>query len=591
MRSDSKLIIKSFEDSINKVSMNLKGIPISSGKCLAKAWVYKKRIDVNKTNIPEEKIQYEIERLEKAIELTKQDILNAQHEAKIKHGDKYAAIFDSHLLMLSDPQFKPKIIKKIQTEKINVESVVKEIVDEIHAKFLKIQDPYLRERAIDIKDVGDKLLRHLSGYKSASVEFENEDFILVAEDLTPTELIEFSKQRLAGLCLDSGGTTSHVAILANALGIPAVFGLINLSQVAHTGDLIFIDAFNEGNVVLNPSEEIIKFTMLSCTDKTMNTYSTENHTNKAILTKDNFRINLAANIVRIEELKYLAELNIKRIGLFRSEFIFMESLDLPSEQYQEQIYKQVVDASSELTVLRILDIGSDKPLKYLPLPTEANPAIGYRSIRFLLSREDILLPQLKAMIKAGDGKNCKILFPMVSTLSELVQINNLYQKALDIVQPQNPPSWGIMLEVPSIAFMLEQVAKYTNFISIGTNDLMQFFYAVDRTNERLNYYTSALTLPFLRFLYYIVSTALAEGLTVSTCGELASSVDGFIALVGLGLQDISVRPNAIGKIKKIIPLISRSDVVEFIQSILISSDVYDVKPLIQKNYEFIREYH
>ncbi|GAB4270345.1 MAG: phosphoenolpyruvate--protein phosphotransferase [Candidatus Rifleibacteriota bacterium] len=544
-----------------KQSVFLTGIIGSRGACVARAYVFRKRIEVKRTSIEESLIEKEIERLEAAIKMTNQDILNSRAKAQEQHGEKYAAIFDSHLLMLEDPQFKPKMIQKLKSEKVNVESIVRDTVDQIHAMFSAIEDPYLRERAIDIKDVGDRLLRNLMGLEGPAAEIGNEPYVLIAHDVTPSEILDFSKGKLMGVCLDSGGATSHVAILSDALGIPSVFGLTNLSLIARTGDLVLIDTRKECRVIINPEEIVVKELQSSLkSEKKLAEISN--------ITADGFKLSIGVNIARTEELSLLAKLKIKRIGLFRSEFLFMESMDLPSEKFQKEVYSKVVKAAPDMAVLRTVDIGSDKPLKYLPFPHEENPAMGFRSTRFLLSRPDVLEPQLRAMMQAAANGNVRIIFPMVTVENELAAIDNIYKKVAAELKIENPPEWGIMVEVPSTVFMLDKVSCYTRYISLGTNDLLQFFYAIDRTNEKLAGLANHTCLPFLRLIYQCVDKAKKLGIKVGVCGEMASDPIGFIALIGAGVEELSIRPSVANLIGAMIPLIDRQKLMQFMQELV-----------------------
>ena len=564
-------------DSAKKTSVVLQGIVGSKGACVAKSYVFKKRIDVKRTLLNDNQIEAEIERLERAVKMTAADIIEFQKLAKERHGDQYAAIFDSHLLMLEDPQFKPQMISRVKKEKVNVESIVADIVDKLQSVFSAIEDPYLRERAIDIKDVGDRLLRHLMGLEGPTTEIGDEPYILVAAEISPSEILDFAKGKLRGVCLDTGGATSHVAILAGALGIPSVFGLANFSVGVHTGDTILMDTRDECRIILHPSKESID----KLYDELKNEFSSKLLSN---ITADGVKINIAANVARTEELETLQKAGIKRIGLFRSEFVFMESMDVPSEKFQQEIYTKVVKAAPELTVLRTIDIGSDKPLRYLPLGEEMNPAMGFRSVRFSLSRKDILVPQLKAMIKAASGKNCKIIFPMVSVPSELKAISELYSETVAELRVENPPEWGIMLEVPSASFMLSEIAKYTKYISIGTNDLLQFFYAVDRTNERLAGLIDYMGISFLRLLHATVQRSHELGITVGVCGEMAGDPAGFVALLGMGVRDFSMRPAVINKILSIIPKLNEKEVSKTIDKLLSDPCNFGIRETIENMF-------
>lgn len=569
-------------ETAEKQSVILKGIVGSPGACLARSYVFRKRIEVKRVEIGEDQIDAEIERFDAAVKMTATDIQSFRKKAEERHGEKYAAIFDSHLLMLEDSQFGPKLIAKLRKEKVNVESIVSDTVDQLHKAFSAIEDPYLRERAIDIKDVGGRLLRHLMGLQGPAAEIGDKPYVLVAQEVTPSEMLDFAKGKLRGICLDTGGATSHVAILAGALGIPSVFGLTNFSLVARTGEQILLDTRHDCRLVLNPDDNEVAHYSASLE-------KVKPAKNLADTTADGWRLQIAANIVRDEELPALEPLKIRRIGLFRSEFIFMESVDLPSEKFQTEIYRRVVEAAPDMAVLRTIDIGSDKPLRYVPLANEENPAMGFRSVRFSLARPDIIEPQLRAMIRAAQSGNCRIIFPMVSVQAELAAIDELYRRVVAEVKPAKVPEWGVMLEVPSAVFMLADIARYTRYISLGTNDLLQFFFAVDRTNEKLAGLADMLSLPFLRLIGQCVSEAQRHGIRVGVCGEMASDPLGFIALLGLGVDEFSMRPAALHNIMALIPQLSRVLARGIMQSMLMNPpDDGDCRAFLQANFPVVQ---
>ena len=554
-----------------------KGIIGSSGTCVAHCYVFKKRIEVERRSITEEQIPEEIQRLDFAIKKTADDIQNFRKRAEERHGEKYAAIFDSHLLMLEDPHFRPKLVSRIEKDRINVECAVRERIDEIHKGFAAIADPYLRERAIDIKDVGDRLLRHLLGLDEPADKIDGKPYVLVAQEVTPSELLDFARGELRGICLDTGGATSHVAILSDALGIPSIFGLNDFSEKVNTDDVLIIDTRTSPKIIVNPKSEVI-----TAFEESIEKDSSS--LKKSEITSDGIELHIGANVARVEEIPTLQKLGVKHIGLFRSEFVFMESLDSPSEKYQTEVYSELVKGVPGTVVLRTLDIGSDKPLKYLPLNDENNPAMGFRSVRFSLSRPDVLEPQLRAMIKAAQYGNCRILFPMVSVPNELKKISELFNKIVDEIKPEKVPEWGIMLEVPSTAFMLSEIAKYTNYISVGTNDLMQFFFAIDRTNEKLSGYADFLSMPFMRFMNQFVSEAVKLNIKVGACGEMASDPAGFIALLGIGVEEFGMRPAVIDKMRELIPNLNKKNITGFIKNILKRKELVNIRQLIELTY-------
>lgn len=560
-----------------KTNVELTGVIGSQGFCVAPAYVFRKRIEVKKIPITEKQINKELKRLDAAVKLTSEDITAARMQAKETHGEKYASIFDAHLLMLEDQQFLPLIKKAVKSEKFNVESLVRDRVDQIQDMFLAIEDPYLRERAIDIKDVGGRILRHLMGLEGPAREISAEPYVLVAQEVTPGEMLDFAKGKLKGICLDTGGATSHVAILAGALGIPSVFGMGNMSLGIRTGDTILIDTRKDCRVILHPDDDTINRVKVSVKSPDLTIQRSD-------VTADGQKISLAANVAHPKELDFLSSIEVKRIGLFRSEFIFMSGFDLPTPEYQQQIYSQVIDAAPDMAVLRTIDIGSDKPLKYLPVTPEENPAMGFRSIRLGLARPDILCPQLHAMLRAASHKNCRIIFPMVSTPAELDQIAALYKKAVAEVNPDFVPEWGIMLEVPSAVFMMDDIAKHTKYISLGTNDLLQFFYAIDRTNEKLAGLATHRCLPFLRLINQCIESAFSHDIKVGVCGEMASDPAGFIALLGFGITEFSMRPSAIDEIKALIPLLELKKVQQLMKKFISQGENKDLKQEIIKEF-------
>lgn len=518
----------------------------SKGFCLAKAYVFKKRLHVERRNITTADVDSEIARLDLAMQKTAEDISKSKNKAEKRHGKEYAAIFDSHMLMLEDPSFKPNMIANLKKNLVNIETIVNEAVMNIQKRFLLIPDPYLRERAIDIKDVGNIILRHLIGLGGPAEEINNEPYVLIAEEVTPSELLEFSSGKLKGVCLESGGATSHVAILADALSIPSVFGVRKLTDKVKTGETILLNTIPEKSVfIISPTSQDVAAHTSAKKKAALKR-------NGAHRTKDGENIALALNVARAEEIPNLEETGVKRIGLFRSEFTFMDSLDWPSEEYQESVYSQITNFASDGLTFRTLDIGSDKPVKYLPMENELNPAMGWRSVRFSLDRPDILKAQLKAAMRAANGKKVLIIFPMVSVPSELEKIASIYAEAAQEADIKSPPEWGIMLEVPSAAYMLDYISKYTKNLSLGTNDLLQFFYGIDRTNGKINRLAACTDVPFLRFLNNLVKDAKKLGFSISVCGEMASNSAGLTALIGMGVRNFSIRPATVETISELI---------------------------------------
>ncbi|HBF39466.1 MAG TPA: phosphoenolpyruvate--protein phosphotransferase [Firmicutes bacterium] len=534
----------------------MKGIPVSAGIAIAKAVVInEKHIQVPQRNIVD--VQAEIRRFTQGVGQAKLQIIAIQKAALEETDHDRAAIFGAHLLMLEDPEFLKQIESKMREEKVNAEYALQMTVDSYMTAFQGIEDPYLRERSADLKDVSDRMLRILLCEEKVSGLSIHEDSIVVAHDLSPSDTAQLDRKYVMGFITELGGPTSHTAIIARTLDIPAVVGLPGVSDHIQNGDQVIIDG-ESGEVLLNPAPPIIN----EYRDKQRSFIKMKQDLlqlkDAPVESKDGRKIQLAVNIGHLNDIKLGLENGAAGIGLFRSEFLFMEQKGLPSEDLQFEAYRKALALmDGKPVIIRTLDIGGDKKLDYLPISQELNPFLGYRALRLCLDRQDIFKTQLRAILRASMAGNLKVMFPMVSGLEELRkarQIANEVQQELiaEGIDLNSNIEWGIMIEIPSAAVISDILAPEVDFFSLGTNDLIQYTLAVDRTNEKV----AALYEPYhpavLRLIKMVAQNAHQAGKWVGICGEMASDIQLLPVLIGLGLDELSVGPSAVLKVKKAI---------------------------------------
>jgi phosphotransferase system enzyme I (PtsI) len=510
-------------------------------------------IQIPQKNIPD--VELELQRFANGVEQAKHQIAGIQKAAVSKFGRDKAEIFTAHLLMLEDPEFLKQVESRIRNEKVNAEYALQVALDFYLSALQALDDPYLRERTADLKDVGARVIRILMGKATFSALDIPGKCIIVAHDLTPSETAQMNREKILGFVTELGGATSHTAIMARSIGIPAIVGLQTAASQIRTGDQIIIDG-ETGDVLINPDPQVIG-------DYQKKQVSMEKARRDLLrlkeavpITRDGRRIVLAANIGHFKDVGLLLENGADGVGLFRTEFLFMDQSTLPTEEDQFQTYKQVLEAmGGKPVIIRTLDIGGDKKLDSLPIPPELNPFLGYRALRLCLDRQDIFQTQLRAILRASPYGNLKVMFPMVSGLEELRQarqIASAVQRDLERegIRFNSHIEWGIMIEIPSAAVISDILAPETDFFSLGTNDLIQYTLAVDRTNEKV----SPLYEPFhpavLRLIKMVIDNAHQAGKWVGMCGEMAADTRLLPVLIGLGIDELSVSPASVLKTKK-----------------------------------------
>lgn len=534
----------------------IQGIGAAAGVAIGKAFVLPTwEWDVPDRRMESVDLAKEFERLYEGIRTSKTEIEFMKNEIKETVGVAESNIFDAHIAILEDPVFMSEIRGIIERQYKAAEVAVKEAIDHFVTMFDLLDDEYMKERALDIKDVGNRLLKHLLGTPDITLPSDTQPYILVARELSPSQLVHLNPQRVLGMVTIAGGKTSHSAIMARALGIPLVSGLEDsLTEIFKTGDLLVIDG-DEGAIFLNPDHVIIdQYTAIAERQRRRKEQLQLLATVDPV-TKDNVRMKLAGNISSVKDLELTFKYGAEGVGLFRTEFLYMDRLGFPSEEEQFEVYRQIAERMGEHSVvIRTLDIGGDKQLEYFTIPEEENPVLGFRAIRISLDNREIFKTQLMAILRASAYGNVKILYPMISSLEEVRKAKEILQEAKQeltargIAYDDNVPI-GAMIEVPAAVAIADLLAQEVDFFSIGTNDLVQYVLAVDRMNEKIAHMYHPFHPAVLRMLRQTVMAAKEAGIPISVCGELASDERALPIWLYLGVSNLSMSSQSLLRVK------------------------------------------
>ena len=542
----------------------LQGIAASDGIAIAKVYTLTEP-DLSFTKISVENTDKEISRLEEALAVSTKEIELIKETALKNLGEEEAQVFEAHLMVLSDPELVGQVKDAITSQKVNAEHALKEVSDMFISIFAGMEDnPYMQERAADICDVSKRILANLLGVKIPSPATIKDEVVVVAGDLTPSDTAQLNRQYVKAFVTDIGGRTSHSAIMARSLEIPAIVGTKEITSLAKDGDLIIIDGLS-GDVFLNPSEDVVAEYRAKAEAFAAQQAEWEKLKDADTFTKDGHQVELAANIGTPKDLEGVINNGAEGVGLYRTEFLYMDSHDMPTEEDQFEAYKAVLEGmNGKPVVVRTMDIGGDKELPYLPLPHEMNPFLGYRAIRISLNEPEMFRTQLRALLRASVYGKLRIMFPMIATLNDFrgAKALLLEEKAKLVaegVAVSDDIQVGIMIEIPAAAVLAHQFAKEVDFFSIGTNDLIQYTMAADRMNERVSYLYQPYNPSILTLIKHVIDSAHKEGKWAGMCGEMAGDQTAVPLLVGLGLDEFSMSASSVLKTRSLISKLTLED--------------------------------
>ncbi|MFD6209068.1 phosphoenolpyruvate--protein phosphotransferase [Peribacillus sp. NPDC060253] len=566
------------------MSTLISGIAASNGIAIAKAYrLTEPDLSIEKRSI--EDVGAEISRFKEAIQKSTNELEVIREKAEKDLGADKAAIFDAHLLVLADPELITPIQDRIQSENVNAEFSLNETASMFITMFEQMDNEYMKERAADIRDVTKRVLSHLLGVHIPNPSLIAEEVIIIAEDLTPSDTAQLNPVYVKGFTTDIGGRTSHSAIMARSLEIPAVVGAKSVTSSIENGDMIIIDGL-KGEVHINPTPELVKRYEEEQVAYAMQKAEWAKLVHEQTVTKDGHHVELAANIGTPKDLEGVHQNGGEGIGLYRTEFLYMGRNDFPSEEEQFEAYKAVLEGmSGKPVVVRTLDIGGDKELPYLDLPKEMNPFLGYRAIRLCLNEQEIFRTQLRALLRASIYGDLKIMFPMIATLAEFREakavLAEVKQELLDNgIQVAEKIEVGIMVEIPSTAVMADIFAKEVDFFSIGTNDLIQYTMAADRMNERVSYLYQPYNPSILRLVKMVIDAAHKEGKWAGMCGEMAGDEVAIPILIGMGLDEFSMSATSILKARSLISQLTLEDMKKLSQEVLMMDTNDNVKEAV-----------
>ncbi|EUJ57882.1 phosphoenolpyruvate--protein phosphotransferase [Listeria fleischmannii] len=564
----------------------LKGIAASDGIAIAKAYLLvEPDLSFGKSEVAD--AESEVKRFQSAVDVSKAELSKIREQAAKSLGEDKAQIFDAHLLVLNDPELVGPIEESIKSTKTNAEAALQETTDMFISMFESMDNEYMRERAADIRDVRKRVLSHLLGVTIPNPALINEEVVVVASDLTPSDTAQLDRNFVKGFVTDIGGRTSHSAIMARSLEIPAVVGTKEVTGDTAEGELIIIDGL-EGNVIINPTEEQVAHYKKVQSDFAAQKAEWEKLKNEETVSKDGKHVELAANIGTPNDLEGVVANGGEAIGLYRTEFLYMGRDNFPTEEEQYEAYKAVLEGmDGKSVVVRTLDIGGDKTLPYLELPEEMNPFLGFRAIRLCFANEDLFRTQLRALLRASVHGKLKIMFPMIATVGEFRQAKAILldekQKLVAAGTDVNENiELGIMIEIPAAAVLADQFAKEVDFFSIGTNDLIQYTMAADRMNERVSYLYQPYNPSILRLVKNVIDASHKEGKWTGMCGEMAGDQTAIPLLLGLGLDEFSMSASSILKSRSLIKRLDQTEMVKLADEALNKATAEEVVELVEK---------
>jgi phosphotransferase system enzyme I (PtsI) len=546
-----------------------KGIPVSAGIAQGKIFVLNRvKSTVPQYDVPEAELPQQIHRLHQALVLTREQIIEVQNKVSQALNAKDASIFDAHLLVLEDPTLVESVTTLVYSNKINVEAAFKEFADKYAETLSAIDDAYLRERAADMRDVTSRIMANLMGHRhQQDLQDLREPCIVVSEDLSPSEVALLDKKIILGFATDVGSKTSHAAIMARSLQVPAVVALKDLSHKIKTGAHALLDGYT-GSIIVNPTDQTrFQYGQMVRRQASIEDKLREIKSLPAV-TLDGTRVTLSANIEQAADGEAVKLFGAEGVGLFRTEYLFINRDSLPTEEEQYQSYRCIAaELKPDPVIIRTLDLGGDKFLSHLQIPQEMNPFLGWRAIRFCLEERDVFRAQLRAILRASAEGNVKIMYPMISCYAEVEKANALVEEYKAELRAEKVPfddniEIGAMIEIPSAAVAADTIAARVKFFSLGTNDLIQYSLAVDRLNERIAHLYEPTHPAVVRLIKMTVDAAQRRGIWCGVCGEMAGDPLMTPLLLGLGVNELSIAPSCLPRIKFLVRRLKMSEAKE-----------------------------
>jgi phosphotransferase system enzyme I (PtsI) len=566
----------------------ISGIPASPGIAIGKVLLLQEdEIVLNTNTISDNQVESEIQCFYTAREQSKAQLEVIKQKARETFGEEKEAIFEGHIMLLEDEELEEEILTLIKDEKLHADNAIHTVIEEQAAALESLDDEYLKERATDIRDIGSRFVKNALNINIINLSAINEEVILVAYDLTPSETAQINLDYVLGFVTDIGGRTSHTSIMARSLELPAIVGTNNITEQVKNGDMIIVDAINN-KIIVNPTEaELTEATQVK------ETFLAE----KAELAKlkdlpaetiDGHRVEVCGNIGTIKDCDGVLRNGGEGVGLYRTEFLFMDRTSLPTEQEQYEAYKEVAESMTDKAVIiRTMDIGGDKDLPYMDLPKEMNPFLGWRAVRISLDRREILRDQLRGILRASAHGKLRIMFPMIISVEEIRELKDAIEMYKEELRSEGYPfdeniEIGVMVETPAAAAIAHHLAKEVSFFSIGTNDLTQYTLAVDRGNEMISHLYNPLSPAVLNVIKQVIDASHAEGKWTGMCGELAGDDRATLLLLGMGLDEFSMSGISIPKVKKVIRNTTYKDVKAMADEALSLATAKEIEACVEK---------
>ncbi len=559
------------------------GIGASNGISNAKAYILKDNMpSIEKVTI--EDVQSEISKYDEAVNKAAQQIEKLKEGAMEKLGAEKAAVFDAHLGILMDPEMANQVKSKIENEKVNASFATSEVAEFFKGMFLSMDDEYMKERAADVADVTNRLIKLIEGVEIKDLTLINEEVIILAHDLTPSETSQLNPKYVKGFITEIGGRTSHSAIMARSLEIPAVVGCGSVVFDVEEGTQLLMDG-STGEILLNPSEEDVQEFKVRAEKLAARREIELTFKDKATVSKDGWTTKVAANIGSPSDIEAVNNNGADGVGLFRSEFLYMDSDNWPTEDEQFEAYKAVLEGIEGKIVIRTLDIGGDKKLNYFEFPYEMNPFLGYRAVRLQLDKLDIFDTQIRALLRASAFGKLAVNVPMVATIEEIKAVRERFEKVEAELKAEGVQvgeyELGVMVEVPSTVELADKFAKYADFFSVGSNDLIQYTFAADRMSESVSYLYQPYNPAILRKLKTVIDASHSQGKWTAICGEMAGEPLLTPVLVGMGLDEFSMSATSVLNIRRLISEINKSEAEVLVEKVLDAETQDEVISLIK----------